>query len=201
MDFFAKYLTKTTNFILNLKREFAIAFLISAVLISISPLLANISTETVLVANKNLAAGSTLDVNDFTEVTIPAKYKAPNAIYKDEIQNLSLTSNIQKGEQLTSSRILSVHNPNEHLVPIRISDSQISKIIQAGQTVDVVASGEREISAKVVARAVRIVALYPETQAFTNSQGILVLVAAEPDAAVELAGSSNLKLSVVIRNK
>ena len=201
MDFFAKYLTKTTNFILNLKREFAIAFLISAVLISISPLLANISTETVLVANKDLAAGSTLDVNDFKEVTIPAKYKAPNAIYKDEIHNLSLTSNMQKGEQLTSSRILSVHNPNEHLVPIRLSDSQISKIIQAGQTVDVVASGEREISAKVVARAVRIVALYPETQAFTNSQGILVLVAAEPDAAVELAGSSNLKLSVVIRNK
>ena len=117
------------------------------------------------------------------------------------MQNLSLASNIQKGEQLTRSRILPVHNPDEHLVPIRISDSQISKIIQAGQTVDVVASGEREINAQVVARAVRIVALYPETQAFTNSQGILVLVSAEPDAAVELAGSSNLKLSVVIRNK
>jgi len=197
----ASYLTKTTNLILNLKRELAIAFLISAVLIAAGPFFSKISTETVLVANKDLNAGMILQSDDFIKISIPAKYKSPNALNESEVQNLSLASNIEKGEQLTRSRFLSFTNSDKNLVPIRIADSQVSKIIQPGQLVDVIASGDRELSAKVLARSVRIVSLHPENQSFTNSEGILVLVAAEPDAAVELAGSGNLKLSLVILNK
>lgn len=201
MSFFSKNLTKATNFILNLKRELATAFLISAVLITISPLFAKIGTESVLVANQDLAAGTVLSINDFKVIAIPTKYKATNAISESEIQNLALASDVKKGEQLTSTRFLTIATSDKNLVPIRIADSQISKIIQPGQIVDIVASGERDLRAKLLAKSVRIVALYPESQAFTNSQGILVLVAAEPEAAVELAGSGNLKLSLVISNK
>lgn len=200
MSFFSKNLTKATNFILNLKRELATAFLISAVLITISPLFAKIGTDSVLVANQDLAAGTVLSINDFKVISIPTKYKATNAISESEIQNLALASDVKKGEQLTSTRFLTIATSDKNLVPIRIADSQISKIIQPGQIVDIVASGERDLRAKLLAKSVRIVALYPESQAFTNSQGILVLVAAEPEAAVELAGSGNLKLSLVISN-
>lgn len=200
MSFFSKNLTKATNFILNLKRELATAFLISAVLITISPLFAKIGTDSVLVANQDLAAGTVLSINDFKVISIPTKYKATNAISASEIQNLALASDVKKGEQLTSTRFLTIATSDKNLVPIRIADSQISKIIQPGQIVDIVASGEKDLRAKLLAKSVRIVALYPESQAFTNSQGILVLVAAEPEAAVELAGSGNLKLSLVIGN-
>ncbi|MGA0986027.1 MAG: SAF domain-containing protein [Candidatus Nanopelagicales bacterium] len=201
MSFFSKNLTKVTNFILNLKRELATAFLISALLIGLGPLFTRIGTETVLIAAGDLSAGATLSEADYEVVYLPAKHKAPNAIDEEEIKNLSLASNIQKGEQLTRSRFLAISNSDESLVPIRIFDSQIAKIIQPGQLVDVVASSERDLKAKLLAKSVRVVALYPESQAFTNSQGILLLVATTSEDAVELAGSGNLKLSIVIRNK
>lgn len=201
MSFFSKNLTKVTNFILNLKRELATAFLISALLIALGPLITRVGTETVLIAAGDLRAGATLGEADYEVVYLPAKHKAPNAIDKEEIKNLSLASNIQKGEQLTRSRFLAISSSDESLVPIRIFDSQIAKIIQPGQLVDVVASSERDLKAKLLAKSVRVVALYPESQAFTNSQGILLLVATASEDAVELAGSGNLKLSIVIRNK
>lgn len=201
MRVFSNNLTKVTNFILNFKRELALAFLISSALIAAGPLLNRIGTESVLVANQDLSAGSVLNFNDFKIISIPAKYKAANALNENEIQNLHLVSNIQKGEQLTSTRFLTFVQTDKKLVPIRIADSQISKIIQPGQIVDIVASSERDVQAKLLAKSVRIIALYPENQAFTNSQGILVLVEAEPEAAVTLAGSGNLKLSLVISNK
>ncbi|MGA0884146.1 MAG: SAF domain-containing protein [Candidatus Nanopelagicales bacterium] len=80
MSFFSKNLTKVTNFILNLKRELATAFLISALLIGLGPLFTRIGTETVLIAAGDLSAGATLSEADYEVVYLPAKHKAPNVI-------------------------------------------------------------------------------------------------------------------------
>ena len=194
-------LTVVTNFVLNWRREFALSFLISATLIATGPLISKIGTETVLVARGDLSAGVTITANDFETVSIPAKYKAPNAISESELTELVLHSDLQKGEQLTSSRFMVANFSDKDFVPVRIADTQITKIIKPGQIVDIVASSDANSPARLLAQRVKIVALYPESQSFTNSQGVLVLVAAEPQEAVGLAGSGNLKLSLVIRGQ
>lgn len=194
-------LSNLTNLVINWRKELAWAFLISAILISANPLFARINTDSVLVAKNDLNAGYQISIDDFEILAIPKKYKASNAISESELTGLILTSNLNAGEQLTFSRIISPSDTDLDLVPIRIADSQISKVIQPGQIVDVVSSSDSNSSARVIADRVKIVALYPESQSFTNAQGLLVLVAASSDEAVNLAGSGNLKLSLVIRNQ
>jgi Flp pilus assembly protein CpaB len=194
-------LSNITNLVINWRKELAWAFLISAVLISANPLFARINTDLVLVARNDLNAGYQISIDDFEKIAIPKKYKASNAVSESELTGLILTSNLIKGEQLTFSRIISPSTTDFDLVPIRLADSQISKVIQPGQIVDVVSSSDSNSSARVIADRVKIVALYPESQSFTNAQGLLVLVAATSDEAVNLAGSGNLKLSLVIRNQ
>jgi Flp pilus assembly protein CpaB len=198
---FSALLTAATNLILNWRREFALSFLISAALIAAGPLFSKIGTDTVLIARQDLKAGITITANDFEKVSIPSKYKAPNAILESELIELVLHSDLQKGEQLTSSRFMEVNFSDKDFVPVRITDAQIIKIIKPGQIVDIVASSDTNTPARLLAQRVKIVALYPESQSFTNTQGVLVLVAAETHEAVGLAGSGNLKLSLVIRGQ
>jgi Flp pilus assembly protein CpaB len=198
---FSLLLSNLTNQIINWRKELAWAFLVSAVLISVNPLFSKINTETVLVAKNDLTAGSQINSEDFTRIDIPKKFKAANAISASEVNGLILISNLSKGEQLTYSRIISPSTSEQDLVPIRLADSQVAKVIQPGQVVDVISSSDSNSVATVVASQVVIVALFPETQSFTNSQGLLVLVAANSQEAINLAGSGNLKLSLVIRNQ
>lgn len=201
MNSFSELLTRLTNVVLNWRREFALSFLISAVLISSGPLLSRLSTDTVLVARQDLNAGVTITTNDFEKISIPSKYKAPNAIFESDLKELVLYSALQKGEQLTSSRFMTANRSDQDFVPVRIADAQITKVVQPGQIVDIVASSDTSTPARLLAQRVKVVALYPENQSFTNSQGVLVLVAVKPEEAVGLAGSGNLKLSLVIRGQ
>jgi Flp pilus assembly protein CpaB len=194
-------LSNITNLILNWRKEVAWAFLISALLISANPLFTRIGTESVLIAKNDLVAGSQISHKDYEVIYIPRKFKAPNATDASSLSNLILISNVNKGEQLTLSRFISPNLSSQDLVPIRIADSQIAKVIQPGQLVDVVSSSDSSSVAKVLARKVKVIAIYPESQSFTNAQGLLILVAADSDESVNLAGSGNLKLSLVIRNQ
>ena len=198
---FSLLLSNLTNQIINWRKELAWAFLVSAVLISVNPLFFRINTETVLVAKSDLAAGSQINSDDFTQIDIPKKFKATNALSASEVNGLILISNLIKGEQLTYSRIISPSTSEQDLVPIRLADSQVAKVIHPGQVVDVISSSDSNSVATVVASQVVIVALFPETQSFTNSQGLLVLVAANSREAINLAGRGNLKLSLLIRNQ
>jgi len=198
---FSLLLSQLTNLILNWRKEVAWAFLISAFLISANPLFTRVGADSVLIAKKDLTAGSQLNQQDYELIYLPTKFKASNAIDVESISNLILISNIAQGEQLTASRFIASSFIEQDLVPIRIADAQISKVIQPGQIVDVISSSDSSSAAKVLARKVKVIATYPESQSFTSSQGLLILVAADSEEAVNLAGGGNLKLSLVIRHQ
>lgn len=198
---FSLLLSQLTNLILNWRKEVAWAFLISAFLISANPLFTRVGTDSVLIAKKDLMAGSQLSQQDYELIYLPAKFKASNALNVESISNLILISNIAQGEQLTASRFITSSFIEQDLVPIRIADAQISKVIQPGQIVDVISSSDSSSAAKVLARKVKVIATYPESQSFTRAQGLLILVAADSEEAVNLAGGGNLKLSLVIRHQ
>jgi Flp pilus assembly protein CpaB len=198
---FSLLLSQLTNLILNWRKEVAWAFLISAFLISANPLFTRVGADSVLIAKKDLTAGSQLNQQDYELIYLPTKFKASNAINVESISNLILISNIAQGEQLTASRFIASSFIEQDLVPIRIADAQISKVIQPGQIVDVISSSDSSSAAKVLARKVKVIATYPESQSFTSSQGLLILVAADSEEAVNLAGGGNLKLSLVIRHQ
>jgi Flp pilus assembly protein CpaB len=160
-----------------------------------------VGADSVLIAKKDLTAGSQLNQQDYELIYLPTKFKASNAINVESISNLILISNIAQGEQLTASRFIASSFIEQDLVPIRIADAQISKVIQPGQIVDVISSSDSSSAAKVLARKVKVIATYPESQSFTSSQGLLILVAADSEEAVNLAGGGNLKLSLVIRHQ
>lgn len=201
MESLSQLLTKFTNLVLNFRRELAIAFVISAVLITVSPLFSRINTEEVLVAKSDLTAGTLASLDNFELISIPAKFKAPNAISELTLKNQILYGNINKGEQLTNTRLINDNINGKNLIPIRISDPQIVKVISPGQLVDVVASGDTQASARVIAKNVKLVAFFTDNQSFTNSQGVLILVEAKDEEAVSLAGSGNLKLALIIRGQ
>jgi Flp pilus assembly protein CpaB len=198
---FSLLLSQLTNLILNWRKEVAWAFLISAFLISANPLFTRVGADSVLIAKKDLTAGSQLNQQDYELIYLPTKFKASNAINVESISNLILISNIAQGEQLTASRFIASSFIEQDLVPIRIADAQISKVIQPGQIVDVISSSDSSSAAKVLARKVKVIATYPESQSFTSAQGLLILVAADSEEAVNLAGGGNLKLSLVIRHQ
>jgi Flp pilus assembly protein CpaB len=198
---FSLLLSQLTNLILNWRKEVAWAFLISAFLISANPLFTRVGADSVLIAKKDLTAGSQLNQQDYELIYLPTKFKASNAIDVESISNLILISNIAQGEQLTASRFIASSFIEQDLVPIRIADAQISKVIQPGQIVDVISSSDSSSAAKVLARKVKVIATYPESQSFTSAQGLLILVAADSEEAVNLAGGGNLKLSLVIRHQ
>jgi pilus assembly protein CpaB len=161
----------------------------------------NFATKPVIVANKDIAAGTILEKSDLKEARIPISAIAPNPLTQDQLIGRMLSSNISENEQLSKTRVLATAEKitDQRVVGIRIIDSEVASILKPGSLVDVVKiSNSNGDLGGVIARDVSVVAIASKKSSFGASAGSVVMVSTNNDNAVNLAINSGEKLTVLL---
>ena len=176
------------------------------------------ATVTVLTAARELAGGVVLATGDIRELALPAAAVPASALRPDRPVVGSVTAlPIRTGEILTDVRLTSATlltgSPGQLAVPLRLTDGATASLLSPGDRVDVYAATPRlgvedatggTRPARLVAEAVRVLTVRrtatdaPLTGA-TNSA--MLVVAADPTTARELAGAVGEALSVAVRGR
>ena len=161
----------------------------------------NFATKPVIVASKDIAAGTYLTNLDLKEIRIPISAVSPNALTKEQLVGRMLASNIAENEQLTNSRVLATNQviSDQRIVGVRIIDSEVASILKPGALIDVVRiSNSNGLYGSVIARDVSVVAIASKKSSFGASAGSVVMVSTNNDNAVTLAINSGEKLTVLL---
>ena len=161
----------------------------------------NFATKPVVVASKDIAAGTYLTVLDLKETRIPISAISKNVLTKEQLIGRMLASNIAENEQLTNSRVLATNQviSNQRVVGVRIIDSEVASILKPGALIDVVRiSNSNGLYGSVIARDVSVVAIASKKSSFGSSAGSVVMVSTNNDTAVTLAINSGEKLTVLL---
>jgi pilus assembly protein CpaB len=161
----------------------------------------NFATKPVIVASKDIAAGSILNKSDLKQIRIPISAIAPNPLSEQELVGRMLASNISENEQLTNTRVLATAEKitDQRVVGVRIIDSEVASILKPGSLIDVVRiSNSNGGFGGVIARDVSVVAIASKKSSFGASAGSVVMVSTNNDNAVNLAINSGKKLTVLL---
>ena len=161
----------------------------------------NFATKPVIVASKELAAGSVLVETDLKEIRIPQSAIVANSLAKTELVGKMLSANIAPDEQLTSTRVIASNHviSDQRVVGVRIIDSEIASILRPGSLVDVVKiNNSNGIYGGVIAKNVSVIAIASKKASFGSSAGSVVMVSTNNDTAVTLAINSGEKLTVLL---
>jgi Flp pilus assembly protein CpaB len=161
----------------------------------------NFATKPVIVASKELAAGSVLVETDLKEIRIPQSAIVANSLAKRELVGKMLSANIAPDEQLTSTRVIASNHviSDQRVVGVRIIDSEIASILRPGSLVDVVKiNNSNGIYGGVIAKNVSVIAIASKKSSFGSSAGSVVMVSTNNDTAVTLAINSGEKLTVLL---
>jgi Flp pilus assembly protein CpaB len=161
----------------------------------------NFATKPVIVASKDIAAGTYLTSLDLKEIRFPISAISPNALTKEQLIGRMLASNIAENEQLTNSRVLATNQviSNQRVVGVRVIDSEVASILKPGALIDVVRiSNSNGLYGSVIARDVSVVAIASKKSSFGSSAGSVVMVSTNNDTAVTLAINSGEKLTVLL---
>ena len=161
----------------------------------------NFATKPVIVASKDIAAGTILEKSDLKEARIPISAIAPNPLTQDQLIGRMLASNIAQNEQLSNTRVLATAEKitDQRVVGVRIIDSEVATILKPGSLVDVVRiSNSNGVFGGVIARDVSVVAIASKKSSFGASAGSVVMVSTNNDNAVNLAINSGEKLTVLL---
>ncbi len=161
----------------------------------------NFATKPVIVASKELAAGSVLVETDLKEIRIPQSAIVANSLAKTELVGKMLSANIAPDEQLTSTRVIASNHviSDQRVVGVRIIDSEIASILRPGSLVDVVKiNNSNGIYGGVITKNVSVIAIASKKSSFGSSAGSVVMVSTNNDTAVTLAINSGEKLTVLL---
>lgn len=160
-------------------------------------------TQLVLVARADLAPGARLAPDDLALEPRPATSLPLDPVVDGSAAaGRLLVAPLHVGEplrerDLVAPRLLASLGPGYVAVPVRLADDGVTALLRPGDVVDVVASDEdpanRTASARVVAAGVHVLVV-PSTASATSlgppaSSGPLVVVAATPASALDLAGA------------
>lgn len=209
-ELFAKY-----------RRILAIGVAMLAVALSLAALAPeHEETVPILVAARDLPAGSALRAQDLRMVQVPVSLLPANRFgTADPPEGSRLAIPLLAGTPLLETMIigpglLAGTPPGTVAVPLRLNDASTATLLRAGQQVNVVLTEgngfESKITSQVLARSATI--LWTESSSDTGQDPMwgasgsgedagLVVVAAAPDVAESLAaGAQRGKLSVVLVN-
>jgi Flp pilus assembly protein CpaB len=160
-------------------------------------------TSTVVIAARDIPAGTTLTSGDLTTAQFPrdltptGSASDPGALIGEVV-----TAGVWSGEILTTARILGGRpEAGRGLVaaPVRLADAGVAGLLAPGDTVDIIAAS-RDSNAKVVARSARVITRPIPPAAFGTQTGSLVLLAVTPEEATALAGvATTRQLSAVLQ--
>ena len=162
-------------------------------------------TVTAFAAARDLPAGKTLAVDDLTVLNVP-RGVVPGGSFSTsaELQGKQLAVAFRKGQLLTDAQLLGPgllagSPPGSAAVPLRMADPASIRLLSPGQLVNVVMTSgngfEQPAASQLLAAAVPV--LWTSEHGGEAGQWLasgepdgLLVVAADPDQAQRLAGSS-----------
>ncbi|WP_210502937.1 SAF domain-containing protein [Nocardioides xinjiangensis] len=151
-------------------------------------------TVDVLVAARDLPAGSLLGDDDLVRRAWPAELAPPGAA--DVAAGRVLAGAVGRGEVVTGVRLvgpdLADAEPGRTVVPVRLPDAGMATLLRPGDEVDLMATDPGTGESELVAGGVTVLATptgVPEGPA-GGSGGALVVVGTSPAEAVAVAGSA-----------
>jgi Flp pilus assembly protein CpaB len=147
-------------------------------------------TVPVLVAARDVPAGSTLSPDDVRIRDLPATYAPAGALPEPGAAvGRILTGSARTGEPLTDVRLvgrestlLATGDPNAVAVPVRLTDAAVADLLRPGSRVDVVGDPG------VLANDAVVIAVRPSEG--VSAKGRLVVVALPRSAAAKVAAAS-----------
>lgn len=157
----------------------------------------------VVAAARDLPAGAEVTAADLTTVALPVAVVPSGALRSTaEVAGRVLAGPVRAGEALTDVRLLGaalVAEPGQVAVPVRVAEPALPLLVQAGDRVDVLATPV-DAPAAAARAVVTDVAVLAVPGATDSADGALLVVAAGPGAAAELAAAAvSSRLSVVVR--
>ncbi|MDQ3886962.1 MAG: Flp pilus assembly protein CpaB, partial [Actinomycetota bacterium] len=191
-----------------LRRTAAGLLVLLAAVLAVSSGAGSTSNVQVVVAARDLAPGAALDRAAVGLQTLPEGAVPDGSVRSvDEVIGRLLAAPLRRGEPITDVRLTGAAlarsvaaDPRAVSVPVRLSDPDVATLLHPGATVDVVTVGERQDQAVVLARGARVLTVLAPGKGSAASEGRLVLVALEPDAATRVAGASlSEALTVTVR--
>ncbi len=159
----------------------------------------------VIAAASDLAAGTVLAAADLRILALPSSAVPPGAqTRREDLLGQRLAAPLRRGDIITDTRLvgpglLTGTAPGTVAVPLRPADPSTVRLVGAGQRVDVVVSTgngyETAAASEVIARNLAVLWSSPgedPSSAWSASpaEAGLVVVAASPEDAAALAGSS-----------
>lgn len=167
----------------------------------------------VLIAVRDLAAGSTVSAADVTTRGYPTA-AVPSGVLVAAADAVGRTVGgpVRRGEVLVDARLVGRElagrlGGGRVAAPVRVADASAVSLLRPGDIVDLVAAAAtsaadptaRAPRARTLASGVTVLAVPTSERAFT-ADGALLLVAVDPETALALAGAAvSARLSVVLR--
>lgn len=163
------------------------------------------ATVPVVTAAHDLAAGSVLSADDLVAAQVPQGLVPAGALSDiDGAAGRVVAGPVRRGEPLTDVRLLGaalLPRGAQVAVPVRLAEPTTGALVQAGDTVDVLAaSPEGGAAARVVALGLAVLAV-PALEASAGEGALLVLAASRASAARLAAAAVTGRLSVVVHGR
>lgn len=168
---------------------------------------ASLPTEPVMVAARDLAAGTQLEAADVTTVSWrPDSVPDGALLVHDPPLGQRVAAPMRAGEPFTDARLLQPglltgYPEGSVLATLRVADPAAGTVIRAGDVVDIVgADPQGRDSAMVVASGVPIISMpVAPAEATTVSDGLVLVVAVDHRTALRLADATvRQQLSVLV---
>jgi pilus assembly protein CpaB len=169
-------------------------------------------TTAVVVAARDLAAGTVLAAADLRSVGMPVPLTPAGAVARPSaVVGRVAAGPLRRGEPVTDARIVGpglaagLGRGEETAVPVRLADADSAALVRAGDRVDVLGTPVAPDGtptgggdAVVIAGAVRVLAVLGGRDA---ADGVVLVVAATAPAARRLAGAAaRQRLTVSVRS-
>jgi pilus assembly protein CpaB len=183
---------------LLLRRVIAAMLVGLAAVLALTPGRAGSADDAVVVAARDLAAGTVLGASQVALRALPEQVIPDGAArVPAAVLGRTLAAPVRRGEPLTDVRLTGSDltraistNQGTVSVPLRLADPGVAALLRPGATVDVVTVGERQYEPVVLARAAQVLAVLEAGARGGEHDGRLVLVALDPVAATRVAAAS-----------
>ncbi len=150
-------------------------------------------TTEVLVATRDLPAGSRLRGDDVRVVAMPESAVAPTTLHSAAAAvGRTVAGPVAAHEMLTAGRLVGRSlvaglGADQVAAPVRMADADAVRLLQAGDRIDVFAPAPDGLTAPAVVRGALVAALPDPTTDAGHAAGSLVVIAVSSEQASRLA--------------
>ncbi|PVG81212.1 pilus assembly protein CpaB [Nocardioides gansuensis] len=178
--------------VLARRRPLAALLATAAVLVGLRTVAPPPATTGVLVAARDLPAGTTLTTDDLTTAAF-ADGTAPSALAEEPVGR-TLAAPVAAGEPITGPRLLGDGLAAAHeglaVLPVRLSDAGAAALLRPGDHIDLLATAPSG-DTRTVAEDVRVITLGPEGEGDSRLTGRLVVIGVT-EGSRELVASASV---------